>query len=371
MRIGLITTIGQNIGDDFIKLGLMRAVGEALQSDKVEFVTLDKTLPFLALPPGHIGRWIERLPKGRKPLHKAAHQLFSYKGGTIFDDCDAVIQCGAPILWKNFSQDSWPSIIWEGILPAYKRLERPIINAAGGSCYPWRERDDVTPSPGDVALVRRMADVATTTTVRDDLCESIFRQCGKTVERIQCSALLSSPGPYANSEAERDTVLVNYMPGGGHFDFGQKIDPVSWEKTVRSLVERLSSRHRVAFVCHNARERDAALALNLPADVVLPEDYDAYFALAKRAKAGVFNRMHAAVSLAGMGVPSVAIGNDTRLLMVAQCGLQTIFTSDATVDGLEQIVEDLISRRAEEEERLAALRTTVQRRYTAVMAGLG
>lgn len=311
MRVGLITTIGQNIGDDFIKIGLVKALKNAFPSRDIEFVTLDKTFPFLALPQGHPGRLVERLPKGRKPIHRLAHRMMSYRGGTIFDDCDAVIQCGAPIVWRDLAQDSWPTILWEGILPAFRKSGRPIVNAAGGSCYPWVSRAHPDPSAADQALIARMADTATITVVRDDLCKAVFRECGRDVEMIPCSALLSGTMPESKAASgDKDTILLNYMPGGGHFDFGQSIDTTAWEETMRVLTRRLATRHRVAFVCHNAREKQAALALGTDAEVILPEDYASYFALSKRAKAGVFNRMHAAVSMGGLGVPSVAIGND-------------------------------------------------------------
>jgi hypothetical protein len=73
--------------------------------------------------------------------------------------------------------------------------------------------------------------------------------------------------------------------------------------------------------------------------------------------------MHASVALAGMGIPSVAIGTDTRLLMVKRLGLPFFPVKEASASALESTVEGLLLRRGEEEERLLALREETWQTY--------
>jgi hypothetical protein len=153
------------------------------------------------------------------------------------------------------------------------------------------------------------------------------------------------------------------MPGGGHFDWGQRIDASAWRATTRSLIDRISRRHPVAFICHNTQEYAAAEELNSNVPRLLPKSIEDYFSLIASSKAAVCNRLHASVALAGLGIPSVAVGTDTRLLMVATLGLPHRYVASAEVDELELMLETMLKRRSGERERLLELREWTWTRY--------
>jgi len=76
------------------------------------------------------------------------------------------------------------------------------------------------------------------------------------------------------------------------------------------------------------------------------------------------------VALAGIGVPSIAVCTDTRLLMVEAFGLPGIYVKDATPGMLEGLAEDLLERRADEAERLAVLRRRTWDTYANLIRGV-
>jgi hypothetical protein len=184
------------------------------------------------------------------------------------------------------------------------------------------------------------------------------------VPTIPCSAFLVGRR-FEPRLDDGGIVIFNYMPGAGHFQWGQGIDQREWMATAKSLIARLSSRHRLAFLCHDQAEYAAAGALVPGMPRFLPRTIEEYFALVAGSKAAVCNRLHAAVALAGAGTPSVSVGTDTRLLMVAEIGLPHRFVKDASLEELEADVELILQNRAEERDRLLELRESTWDRYLA------
>lgn len=357
VRIGLITTLDTNIGDDFIRVGLCRVLERIFADRKVEFVAVNKHRPYTAYGPLHpvqIARLANYLPLGKRRVGDAVQSLLGTPSLSRFENCAAVVQCGAPVLWPQCSRCEWAEPLWHQIVGRiHERI--PVLNLAAGSSYPWENQPTNVTDDGDARFLRAIHSYCRLTTVRDPLSRALFEGLGCEVQHIACSALLAA-GESSAPLNKDGVVLINYMSGGGHYDFGQSVDANHWRDTMRTTVERLSTRHRVAFICHNQAEADAAA--NLAPEILRywPRTVEEYFSIAAGAKAGIFNRMHASVALAGMGIPSIAIGTDTRLLMVQHLGLPCHFVKEAPADVLEAELEHLLSTASEEQERLRNLR---------------
>ncbi|MEM2741436.1 MAG: hypothetical protein QXD95_04745, partial [Nitrososphaeria archaeon] len=97
------------------------------------------------------------------------------------------------------------------------------------------------------------------------------------------------------------------------------------------------------------------------------QEYFKYFNHFK-VKAALCNRIHASVALAGLGIPSIAVGADTRLLTVHALGLPCIYVKEANVSLLEDTLNNLINHHRHEKERLLALRSDVWNRYIQVVS---
>jgi len=351
LRVGLITTHATNIGDDFIREGVLRVLRDVL-GDHVQYVSINKHDPWSVYP-----RWhpLRRLPRGRRTVAKYLAPL----GMTRFDRCDVIVQCGAPVIWPNCHASEWAEPLWRQVIGRLcSRV--PILNLAAGSCYPWQNQPETIIDPQDAGFVRDIVGFARLTTARDPLAARLMN-----APMICCTAFLAAAKPRGGD----GPILINYMPGGGHFDWDQPIDPADWEKTIRDLIDRLGQRYQLKFVAHTPAEADVMrnLAPRLP--VLCPSTPEQYFRETADAQAAICNRLHASVGLAGMGVPSVAVGTDTRMLMVKSLGLPCFFVGDATADRIEHEVEQLVARREDERARLLTLREQTLRAYVDAVGG--
>jgi hypothetical protein len=63
----------------------------------------------------------------------------------------------------------------------------------------------------------------------------------------------------------------------------------------------------------------------------------------------------------------VAVCTDTRLLMVETIGLPRFYVKELSAELLEDTIEDLVSRRQNEKERLRELQKYTMKRYVDLM----
>lgn len=367
MRIGLITTLGTNIGDDFIREGICRVMRDVFPSQPIEFVPVNKHRPMTVYPESHPCRMAESFPRGKKHAYILFGATFGKAGRTLFDDCDLIVQCGAPVLWPDCHKAEWAVPLWHQVVGRlHERI--PVLNLAAGSCYPWERQPATIAELHDAAYVRAILGYCRATTSRDALAQRLFSSLGGQTPHIPCSALLAAPRDGARGEPD-NLVLINYMAGGGHYGWGQNIDETAWRTIVRRFIDRVRKRRRIAFLCHDRKEYEAAGRLDPSLERFFPQTSDDYFRVASKASAALCNRMHASVGLAGMGIPSVTVGTDTRLLMVETLKLPCHYVKDVTAESAEEELEDLIRHRAEQKERLLALRSATFRAYVDVVSG--
>jgi hypothetical protein len=368
IRVGLITTLNRNIGDEFIRDGIVQILSHVFAGRDVRFIAVNKHQPFSVYPDWHPLHWLqglERLPRGRRAatrvkadLSRALYRL----GGSRFDATEMIVQCGAPVMWAGCHRCEWASPLWEQVVG--RLSERiAVLNLAAGSAYPWEDQPQAVSDPRDSAFLGRILGYCKVTTSRDELASRLARSLGATVPTIPCSAFLVGKRFPVPSSGDDGIVLFNYMPRGGHFDWRQGIDEKEWMMTARSLTERLSSKHRVAFICHDSTEYAAAELVNGNLPRFMPTTIDDYFSLIAHSKAAVCNRLHAAVALAGLGIPSISVGTDTRLLMVAAIGLPYRYVRDVGIEQLEEDLEAILKSRREERDRLIELREWTWTRY--------
>jgi hypothetical protein len=369
VRIGLITTIDTNIGDALIRDGICRLLLSIFPGRNLEFVMINKHKPLTVYPGWHPARaatLARYLPRGRTRAGREIERLASGLHMSRFDGCDIIVQCGTPVLWPGCHGCEWAVPIWHHVVG---RLAQriPVINLAAGSCYPWERQPDSITAPEDARYIRAITSYCRVTTVRDRLAFALLQSMKIETRFIPCTALLAANTSESirPKQADRDgMVLINYMHGGGHYDCDQGIRAEAWADGIRDLIRRLKRRHRLGFLCHDSRESDLAEGLDPTLPRLRPKSTHQYFELVSSTKLAICNRMHASVALAGIGVPSVAVCTDTRLLMVEALGLPCLYVKDAHPNVLESLAEDLLKRGADEAERLSALRRRTWSTYT-------
>jgi hypothetical protein len=75
-------------------------------------------------------------------------------------------------------------------------------------------------------------------------------------------------------------------------------------------------------------------------DVFYSTDYRDYFVVYAQCRGGIFNRVHGAMLLAGIGTPAIVIGNDSRSWMVDQLGLTRFHVSEARAAEITAMILD-------------------------------
>jgi hypothetical protein len=370
MRVGLITTLNTNLGDDLVREGICSILRETFEGREIEFVSVNKHEPLKVYPGWHPIRLTHSLarslPRGKTRLPRWAARFFRPFGFSYFDGCDMIVQCGAPVVWPGCSWCEWAEPLWHQVVGRLSRKGVPVLNLGAGSCYPWEKQPRQIDNESDALYLKEILGYCRLTTVRDRLAQLLFESVGQPCPLIPCPALL--PGtPLNRSQSNGDLVVINYMEKGGHYDWGQQIDASAWRKTEKTLIERIAKGERVLFLCHDQREYELASALDPAIPRFLPKNTREYLSVLSRAKAALCNRLHAAIALAGMGIPSVAVGTDTRLLMVDAVGLPYLYVKEATLERMEDTLQDLLRRRESERERLLALRERTWREYLEVV----
>ncbi len=369
MRIGLLTSLDTNIGDDFIREGIVSTVNKVRSPHAVEFVPVNKHDPFSVYT-----KWQLRLKRAtdcrprtwstRDWLRRNVKQL----PWSRFDSCNLLIQCGTPVLWHGCRFSEWATPIWHDVLHRLSKDRKSVLNIGGGSTYPWENRPETLVGDADENFVRLMLETCRLTTARDPLTQKLFRSLGYETEVICCPAILAGK-VYTTTTAPTRKVVINYMEGGGHYDWGQGIDNVRWQKTMCEVVRQLrDQRWDVVLLAHDDKEYKLARRIwpDLPCEN--PISIKNYFEFVRDACFGVFNRMHASVAAAGLGVPSVAIGTDARNLMVAQTGLPVFYVQEASAELLLRETRRFEERRQSEANRLLDLQAKTQRRYEELLA---
>jgi len=360
MKIGIISTINTNIGDDFIRDGLLYVLSRL--DPNLSVLLVNKHEPNRIYPGNHPVNWPNPFRGRLRRYYTRSVDALTYRlGGSAFDSCDAIIQSGAPVYFHDCARMEWSKMIWEHVV-CRLAPNIPVLNLAAGSCYPWERIPDEIIEARDKCFVERISAACRLTTVRDSLAQSLLRKLGFEVSLIPCSAILAAK-KYLIPRNSQKYIFVNYMQRGTHFDFDQRIDSHAWADTMRKFVNSVKARHPVAFICHSQEEYHQAVELDATVPRFWPQTVAEYLEVAAMGMAGVFNRMHAAVGFAGLGIPSIGIGGDTRMLMVEALGLKTLFVKDVTVEMLEESLESLLHMRTSEQERLLSLQASALSRY--------
>lgn len=364
----MITTLSTNLGDDIVRSGIVNCLRRASPGTRFDLILVNKHRPMQAYPPWHPARIADKLPCGKATAANMASVVLHHFGRHCFRDCDLIIYCGSPIMWNGCAKVEWAIPLWKHIVMPMSN-DIPVLNLASGSCYPW-ESLPATLAPGkDRDFLESVFSACDINVVRDTLAHDLAQpfRMQRPVEALPCSALLWHEGP-SRRNGSADTIFLNYMEGGGHFDFDQGIEPTAWRDTFTVLIKHLQSKHRLSFICHDEKELAwaAALAPALPRHLLRrPVDY---LNIAARARAAICNRLHACMALASLGVPSVAVGTDSRMLMLDQASIPALYVKKAEHKMIELTLDQLLNKEMEERQRLADLKERTFASYEKLLA---
>lgn len=353
MKIGFITTLDTNIGDDFIRTGIENIITSIIDRSNIEFTYINKHDPYSSLKSANILKMLKKMRpfRGKRIILKIFDKE-DYSNNSVYADQDLIIQSGAPVLWPNCHRNEWAIPIWYKTLGKLKD-KIPILNLAAGSCYPWENQSGFL-CQEEFKYASDIGSFCKLTTTRDIMAHRLFLEAGIDNTLMPCTGFFVDPN-FENREKGK-YILINYMMGGGHFDWGQNVNVNQWEDVIKQVIINLLKEHEVRFLCHNEKEFNQAKDLFPDLQIHYPKTVSEYLKCIRSAKIGINNRMHASVAMGSVGVPAVSIGTDTRLLMLENIGLPIHYVKEITLDILANEVNSLLRNLAKERDRLLFLK---------------
>ena len=367
MKVTIITTINHNVGDDFVREGIIYLLKQRFLGENLSIQNVHKHSPITSR---YGFEWFRDLRFSRRvdpllPLTLTKDRVL---------EADLLVQSGAPVYWSheggpNCADSEWFEPL---IRRRYQKVKDrvPFINLAAGTCQKYHsDGREFLESKKDVNYIKELHSLTKITTVRDSLARKVLNSLGLDAPVIPCSSIFARD-QLGIEPSDPSFVALNYMRGGAHFSFGQKIDYDKWEKAFREFYNQIKISERCIFVCHNQAEVNEARKIDSKANIFFSQDYVDYLKLYSQAKYGIMNRVHGAFMLASFGRPSFVVGNDSRACMAKEIGLRNAFVNDVDVTRLISEYQYLKNGADSFEERFSQIKTKAYQDYQSALIKL-
>ena len=159
------------------------------------------------------------------------------------------------------------------------------------------------------------------------------------------------------------------MPVGGHYDLRNNFDRERWNKECREMCRKLRGLGRIVFIAHDKGEQEFMQTLAEPAErVALGGGWREYLDFYAGCAVVVANRVHGSICAAGLGVPAMIIGNDTRARIGEYVGLHVTASAAMIADAISERVSTMLRQRGADQERLLAHREGTLKRYASLVS---
>lgn len=326
--------------------------------------------PFEVYPEDHWMRLMHKVPHGRfnfvrRYLNTPAFRARSWPQ-TLPLKYNLAVSCGGPNIVSGGHCAVELGLMLHHLNGAFHYRGVPLIDAGVGSSFPFERIPDRLEDPADRAFYSKAMGYVARMTVRDVVAEEIVRDLGFEPDLIPCGAI-GSGRVFGQAQPTGDEaykyVAINFQRVGANTDWGQNVDAAQWMRTMKAVIADVEKRHPVMILAHNAYELKLAAQLAPHVKRVLPTTINDYGQTIATVKAGIVSRIHAAIPLAGIGVPSVVVGTDTRMGTIDQFGLPTRYVKQASAEWLIDQLESLVSRAEDERQRLIGVRESTLRSY--------
>jgi 2-polyprenyl-3-methyl-5-hydroxy-6-metoxy-1,4-benzoquinol methylase len=350
-KVGFLTSLGVNVGDEFIREGIRAA--------------LDRTgTPYCPF-------YVHKLD-GRSLSEPCEDEPFAVEDK--YWDSDVFIQAGAPVYWHLLNGAStsltsaWHEWMWNARILAQANRRHPIfVNLGAGSCQPLGDDgSSFLQDTGCADFALRAARRAAATTVRDPLAARMLKALDIPFRDLPCPAFLAAARRRIRP-AGTGTVGVNLMPLAGHYRLDPRFREDAWFRKCTSLVHQLRKLGTLLFVAHDDAEAAfMARFRGFGERVFQSAAWRDYLDVYNTCSLVFANRVHGAVCAAGFGIPAVIVGNDSRASIGDYIGISW-FPPDEPLEAILAAVALLHERRSTEAERLHTLREETLQSYTAIL----
>lgn len=354
LKIAFLTSLGVNVGDEFIREGIL--------------AMLDRlNVPYTPLYVNKVD------PSSIGQPREDETQVVSDK----YWQSDLFIQAGAPVYWHLFNGKStsltsdWHQWMWQDRILNESRKYPAFINLGAGSCQPWGDGGEAFLNDAEcVKFAVAAAARSLLTTVRDPVASEILSSLSMPHKALPCPAFYAAE----RHNIERQTyqlIGINLMPLGAHYDLREDFDRNSWQITCFKLVTVLRRLSKIVFICHDVHEKNFAEMFAAPDERIFYSTcWRDFFDIYSACRLVIANRVHGAVCAAGFGVPSLILGNDTRARIGDYIGLESYQSGQVDHEFIFEKAIALHNSWRTEHDRLLSLRHESFRKYQELLKSI-
>lgn len=299
MRWLLVTTIGKNPGDEFIRIGVENLI-KSVDSNP-EFILLDKELP---------EHW------GRK---------YNF---------DKAIWCGMPLFWSFENNKCWEIRWWNELKGWISKNKNNFMTGGAGSFCPWGNELKISDSNRMCIEASKIMDLSYRAYARDSIVPIITQS---DIPYISCPAIFS----VKSYDIHNTYNLCNIMPDGAHYrEFGISEAKV-WDEKKGEFAKLLISSDFI-FMAHDQREECFAKSMGWTKIVRYDpkdrkcEDLLRYYSGSKKYFG---NRIHGAIVSRGAGASVWSVGYDSRQEAVRLVGAKVSKPSEININEVKRWIE--------------------------------
>lgn len=361
MNVSIITTVNHNVGDDFVREGILHLLEKKLGSFNTQLI--HKHIPLTVRPEWEwfytsgLSKILDHLPRGRGLFwSKIIDHLPIIQQTDKILNCDLLVQSGAPVYWSDAHINEWFTfLIRKRFLPIADRT--PFINIGAGTCQHFdSDGSELINNLPLAAFIREFYQLCRVTTLRDRLSKKVLNGLGLNAPVIPCPSIFGR-NHLGIDPKPPEYIALNFMKLGGHYEFEQHINTSKWEKTFKTFVmDLISQKIPVLLVCHNQKELSEAHQLIPDAPKFIASTAREYLECYSRARYFIGCRVHGAFATASFGKPAYVIGSDSRARMLEQINLSSVFVNNTSIEDLNNVKVELDLRAKTYPEEMLAIK---------------
>jgi polysaccharide pyruvyl transferase WcaK-like protein len=287
MKWLLISTIGKNPGDEFIRVGVKNLIKEVDENCSIK--VLDKEAQSMPHP-------------------------------VEFDKC---IWAGMPVFWSLFQNNNWNINWWRYMVGGWpSKVKNNFCVLGAGSFQDWSDIDRGLDRASMSRSAQDLSNNSFLVTARDPIVNNI---CNSNFPTLTCPAIFST----ANKEKTKSIKACNLMPNGAHYDVFNPSEGNVW----RSIQEDLSLiliDNGFKFFAHSDAELNHAIALGWQTKDIISYNGDPDQMLEHYRNVDMFfgNRVHGCIVSRANGADVISCGYDSRQEAVKISGAKAFLPSN-------------------------------------------
>lgn len=283
----IVSTIGKNPGDEFIRHGISNVI--KLIDDAATGLVVDKET---------------------HSIHKE-HE---------FDKC---VWAGMPVFWSLYNNTSWHVPWWSVLVNGWVSESKSDFCVLGaGSFQDWQHIDRGLDRDKMHEQASLLNDRSHCVVVRDPVACDIT---GVDFPVQVCPAILATYG----LKKTKSTKACNLMPNGAHYGEFNQSQHTHWQHKQQQIASILLQ-NKYTFFAHNDAEYRHALSLGWDVDSIVNYNKDTRNMLNEYRNVDKFfgNRVHGCIVSRGNGADVISCGYDSRQEAVKLSGAQTFLPEE-------------------------------------------